>query len=331
MRRARSALTMLLVVLIGGTLGYMLIEGWGFRDSIYMTVITVATVGFREVAPLSVAGQWFTIGLVFAGVGGIAYSFGVMADFMVEGHLAELLEERRMSKRIKDLSGHYVVVGMGRVGSVVCAALHEQGEAFVAVDRCDDCAQIAEEHGWLFVQGDAADEDVLETAGVRRAKGLVTALDTDADNLFVSLSARGMNPDLHIVARSSSVASETKILRSGANRVVTPNVIGGRRMVSSLLDPLVSDYLDTVTHGGSLEYRLEALRVGAGSRLLGQSIRDAHVRDATGAYILAVSRDGELDSNPSPDSVLAEGDQLVVFGTRQQLDALSTLCETCGG
>ncbi len=325
MRRAKTAALLLLGVIAAGTIGYTLIEGWGVRDSLYMTVITVATVGFREVYPLTAAGQWFTVALIFAGVGGIAYSIGTIAEFMVEGHLMELLEGRRMAKRISELKDHYVVVGMGRVGSVVCETLAEQKVPFIVVDRCDECVAVAEEHGWLYLQGDATTEEVLETAGVRRAKGLVTALDTDADNLFVALSARGMNQGLYIVARSSSLASENKILRSGADRVITPNVIGGRRMATSLLNPLVSDYLDIVTHNDELEYRLEALSISEGSQLVGRDMHDARIRDVTGAFILAISSAGGMDRNPSPERVLRDGDQLVALGTRSQLDALAAL------
>lgn len=325
MRRARTAALLLVGVLIGGTAGYMLLEGWSLLDAVYMTVITVATVGFREVHPLSEAGHWFTIALVFAGVGGIAYSIGTIAEFMVEGHLLELLEGRRMAKRIGELYDHYVVVGMGRVGSVVCRTLDEQGVPFIVVDQCEECISEADENGWLYLQGDATSEEVLEAAGVRRAKGLVTALDTDADNLFVALTARGLNQKLYIVARSSSLTSEAKILRAGADRVITPNVIGGRRMATSLLNPLVADYLDTVTHKDELEYRLEALHVSERSELVGRSIGEARIRDVTGSFILAVASGGGMDSNPSSERVLKAGDQLVVLGTRSQLDALAAL------
>lgn len=325
MRRARVAGILLLAVLAGGTLGYMLIEGWSLVDSLFMTVITVATVGYQLVHPLSPAGEWFTIGLVFAGVGGIAYSLATLFEFMVEGHLMELLEGRRMTKRINELAGHYIVVGMGRVGSVVCATLEEQGAPFVVVDQCEECVNTANERGWLYIQGDATSEEVLEVAGIRRAKGLVTALDTDADNLFVALSARGINPDLYIVARSTSPASESKILRSGADRVITPNVIGGRRMATSLLDPAVSDYLDVVTGNAEIEYRLEGIAVTKGSKAAGQPLRDSAQWNTSGAYIIAVSTAGEIDSAPSPDRVLLEGDQLVAFGTRAQLDVLAKL------
>jgi len=185
---------------------------------------------------------------------------------------------------------------------------------------------MAEENGWLYIQGDATDEEVMQSAGIARAKGLVTALDTDADNLFVSLTARTLNPEIYIVARSSQVASEGKILRSGADRVLTPNVIGGRRMASMVLNPVVADYLDVVTHGDKVDYTLESVSVAGDSRLSGRSIRDSQVRDLTGAYILAVDGvSGGLNTNPSPDTVLMPGDQLVVLGTRSQLDALTEM------
>ncbi|MHB1016274.1 MAG: potassium channel family protein [Coriobacteriia bacterium] len=325
MKRTVIAALLLLGVLVLGTAGYMTIEGWTFLDSLYMTVITVATVGFREVAELSPAGQVFTIAMVFAGIGGIAYSVGVLAEFMIEGQLTELVEGRRMAKRIEALAGHYIVAGMGRVGSVVCASFGEQGVPFVVIDRCEECEGEALEHGWLYLSGDATSEETLEAAGIARAKGLVTALDTDADNLFVAMSARELNPDLFIVARSSSITSESKILRAGADRVITPNVIGGRRMASSVLDPFVSDYLELVSHSEGVEYRLDTFRVTEQSALVGRSIRDARIRDVTGAYIMAIARGGVTDSNPSADRVLDAGDHLVAFGTRAQLDSLGEM------
>ncbi|MDY0340014.1 MAG: potassium channel protein [Coriobacteriia bacterium] len=325
MKRTAIAALLLVGVLALGTGGYMVIEGWTFLDGLYMTVITVATVGFKEVAPLSPAGRVFTIAMVFAGVGGIAYSLGVLVEFMIEGQLTDLMEGRRMVKRIEMLSGHYIVAGMGRVGSVVCSSLQDQGAPFVVIDRCDECKAEALDQGWLFLGGDATSEETLEAAGIARAKGLVTALDTDADNLFVAMSARGLNPDLFIVARSSSITSESKILRVGADRVITPNVIGGRRMASSVLDPFVSDYLELVSHSEGLEYRLDTFQVTGASLLAGQSIREARVRDVTGAYIMAIAHSGVTDSNPSPDRVLDPGDHVVAFGTRAQLDSLGAM------
>jgi voltage-gated potassium channel len=325
-RRVWTAALLLFGVIVVGTAGYAIIERWGFLDSLYMTVITIATVGFREVGTLSDAGRVFTIVLIFAGVGSIAYSFGTIVEFMVEGHLRNLLEGRRMEKRISALSGHHIVVGIGRVGSVVARSLADEGVPFVIIDSCEECRVAAEDAGWLFVLGDATEEQVLLEAGVDRARGLVTAVDTDADNLFISLTARTLNPSLYIIARSSSVTSEAKILRSGADRVITPNVIGGRRMAAMVLHPLVSDYLDIVTHGDEIEFRLDSMPVGRASRLAGATIKEARVRDATGAYILAVrSEGGQVNANPPAETLLNAGDELVVLGTREQLAELAAL------
>lgn len=324
-RRVMVAIALLAGAIVCGTAGYMAIEGWSLLDSLYMTVITIGTVGFREVEPLSHGGQIFTIVLIFAGVGAIGYAFGTIVEFMVEGHLRNLLEGRRMSKRISGLVGHYVVVGIGRVGSVVARSLADEGVPFVVIDSCEECRAVAEDAGWLFVHGDATSESTLLEARVDTAKGLVTALDTDADNLFVSLTARGLNPDLYVVSRSSSVASEPKILRSGADRVITPNVIGGRRMAAMVMRPVVSDYLDIVTHGDALEFRLDSVTVGAGSRLDGVSIKDGRVRGETGAYVLAVRNSSAINANPSPDTILRAGDEIVVLGTAEQLEAIASL------
>jgi voltage-gated potassium channel len=325
LRRFVRAVAILVVILAAGTLGYTLIEGWPLLDSLYMTVITISTVGFREVRPLSDAGRLMTMALILAGVGALGYSFGTIVEFMVEGHLRAILEGRRMQKRISELSGHYIVVGIGRVGSVVARSLAEEGVPFVVIDSCEECKAAAEEAGWLFVHGDATSEEVLLQAGVKRAKGLVAAVDTDADNLFVVLTARMLNPDLFIVARSTSLASERKILASGADRVITPNVIGGRRMAAMLLRPVVADYLDVVMHGDALEYRLDAMRVRPGSELDGKTIAEAQVRDKTGAFVLAVRSGDAVNPNPGAGTRFAAGDEIIALGTREQLAKLERM------
>ncbi|MDZ4063790.1 MAG: potassium channel protein [Coriobacteriia bacterium] len=310
-------------VLILGTVGYVVIEGWVWFDALYMTVITVGTVGFREVHTLSRAGEAFTMMLILAGFGALMFAFGTFVDFVVEGHLRGYLEGRRMESRIKNLTGHHIVAGLGRVGSVVARALADEGASFVVIEHSDDNAERAAEQGWPVVNADATEESTLLAAGIERAASLVTALDTDADNLFVTFTARSLNPDVFIVARSSHESSEEKLRRAGANRVMTPNVVGGRRMASMVLHPAVSDYLDLVTHSDSVEYRLQDIEVGAGSAFDGKSIREARVRDSTGAYVLAVQTPGgPANTNPSPDTVMRAGDRLVVLGTSAQIQAV---------
>lgn len=325
-QRLAISLAMLAAVLAVGTGGFMAIEHWSFLDALYMTVITVSTTGFREVSRLSPAGREFTIVLILVGVGALGYSLGTFIDFLVEGHLRGILEGRRMQTRISSLSGHYIVAGIGRVGSVVARTLAEEGTPFVVIDRCEECVERARGEGWLILDGDATEEEVLVAAGVKRAAGLITALDTDADNLFVTLTARTLNPDIFIVARSSAESSESKIRTAGANRVMTPSVIGGRRMATMALHPVVSDYLDLVSHGDELEFRLEELPVSGSATLSGRSIAEADVRSRTGAYILAIrGASGEMNSNPSPETTIRAGDKLIVLGTSEHLAALAGL------
>lgn len=325
-RRLAVAFAVLAGVIAFGTLGFAVIERLSLLDALYMTVITVSTTGFREVTPLSAAGRLFTIVLILAGVGSLGYSLGTLIDFMVEGHLRGILEGRRMQTRISSLKGHYLVAGIGRVGSVVARTLAEEWVPFVVVEVAEEAAAAARAEGWLVIEGDATDETVLLSAGIERAAGLITALDTDADNLFVTFSARTVNPSLFIVARSSTEATETKLRSAGANRVMTPSVIGGRRMATMALHPVVSDYLDLVTHGDDIEFRLEEVDIRKGSAIAGRSIRDAKVRDVTGAYILAIRGiDGLINSNPAPETHMRPGEKLIVLGTREHLAALARL------
>lgn len=323
-RRILKALLPAVIVIVAATLGYMLFLGWSFIDSLYMTVITVGTVGFREIHELSTMGQLYTIAVIIAGVlaGGFAVSrvFSVLVESQLEG----IVEARRMSKVISGLNGHTVLAGMGRVGLAVARTLDEAGSAFVVVDTCEECIETAHEKGWLHVQGDATEESTLISAGIERAGSLITALDTDAENLFVTVTARDLNPDIFIVARSSHETTESKLLKAGANRVLTPNVTGGRRMATMVLHPTVSDYLDLVVHGSGLEFRLQDVELKAGSWLDGVTLAEGRVRERTGAYVLAVRhRDGRIDTSPSAQTEVHAGDHLVVLGTSQQVDAIT--------
>lgn len=323
-RRVAYAFAVLGAVLGVGTLGYMVIEGWPFLDSLYMTVITVGTVGFREVHSLSVGGQVFTMALIIIGFGAILFALGTIVDFMVEGHFSGLLEGRRMDKRIAAMNGHHVVAGLGRVGSTVAEEFDDRGAPFVVIDVSEDALALARARGWAYVHGDATLEDTLTTAGLDRARSLVTALDTDADNLFVTLTARGMKPDLFIVSRSTAASAEAKLRRAGADRVITPTEIGGRRMAAMVLQPVVSEYLDVVTRGEAVQFKLEEILLGEDDPYAGRSIGDSRIRQETGAYVLAVHHSGgEVDTNPPPDLVLHAGDRLVAIGTEEQLALLA--------
>jgi voltage-gated potassium channel len=323
-RRIVWAVGILVGVFVAGTLGYMLIEGWNLFDSLYMTTITVGTVGFGEVHPLSTNGKLFTIFLIIAGVGALGFAFGQLVEFFLEGRIQEILEGRRMGRLLSSLEGHTVVAGFGRVGSVVARSLADEGAKFVIVDLADESEVAAREFDWPFVRGDATEEEVLEIAGIRRAGSIVTCLSADAENLFVTVTARALNPDLFIVARSSHESTEAKLLKAGANRTITPNVIGGRRMASMVLHPTVSDYLDIVSSGEGVEFRLQEIQLEPDSCFVGSTIAEARIRELTGAQVVAIVKaDGTVDANPSASSMLSGGERLVVLGTADQVAVLA--------
>jgi voltage-gated potassium channel len=323
-RRLVWAVGLVAFVTIGGTLGYAILEHWSLFDSLYMTVITVGTVGFMEVHPLDTAGRVFTILLVMAGVGALAFAFGQFVEFLLEGHLTNMLEVRRMDKRLSELSGHVILAGLGRVGSVIAHAIADEGAMFVVIDSDPDVGRVAAQAGWVVVEGDATEEATLLRAGVERAGSVVTALSGDAENLFVTISARALNPEAFIVARSEHQSTEAKLVKAGANRVITPNVIGGRRMASMVLHPTVNDYLDLVSGNQGVEFRLQEIELTKRSAYIGKSLAEAHIREATGAQVVAIlSADGTVDANPAATTVLTTGQRLVVLGSAEQVAALT--------
>lgn len=324
LNRLKWPLLTVLIVILAGTIGYTVIEHWPVFDALYMTVITVGTVGFSETHPLSAAGRGFTIVLILAGVGALGFALAQFIDFLLEGHLTGYLEGRRMQKRIESLVGHTIVTGYGRVGSVACQSLSDEGGDFVIVDASLEACTEAREAGWLCVHGDATEEETLLGAGLARAGSIITALSGDAENLFVTVTARGLNPDVFIVARSSHPSTEPKLLKAGANRTITPNVIGGRRMAAMVMRPTVSEYLDIVSAGEGVGYRLQELELMPNSCFAGQTLGEARIRELTGAQVVAVlGRDGTVNGNPGPETLISAGEKLVVLGTVAQVETLS--------
>jgi voltage-gated potassium channel len=318
-RRLRLALVMLAAVFVIGILGYVLL-GFSLLDAAYQTVTTVATVGFREVQPLDDAGKVFTIVLILVGVGTALYTFSVVLETLFEGHLRELFGRRRMEREIDAMDGHVIVCGWGRVGRAIGEELTAARADLVIVDL--DSTRVSETQ-LPAVVGDATEDRVLERAGLARARALVAALDGDAANLFVTLSARSLRPDLFIVARARVEETEEKLRRAGADRVVNPQSIGGARIAAFILQPHVTEFLDVVMHDRGLEFRLEEMLVPAGSSIAGSSIRDAHLRDRTGALVLALrDEDGSFNTNPSPDTRILAGQVLIAIGTPTELEAL---------
>ena len=320
--RLRFGLAALVAVLVGGTVGYLAF-GFSLLDAVYQTVTTVSTVGFREVHPLSAGAQVFTIVLILVGVATALYTFTLVLESVVEGQLREVFGRKRMERHIARMTNHVIVCGFGRVGRNLAEYVARAGDDVVVIERDPERAAAAEGTAQV-VRGDATSDEVLREAGIDRARVLVTALNTDADNLFVTLTARGLREDLFIVARARVESSEAKLAQAGADRVVNPQGIGGARMAAFVLQPHVAEFLDVVMHDGSLEFRLEEVPVPDGSPLAGQSLRQAHIRDSTGALILAL-RDGSgaFTTNPTPETVLEAGQILIAIGTEGQLKALT--------
>ena len=323
-RRLRLALAMLAGVFVVGTIGYVIL-GFSVLDAVYQTVTTVATVGFREVQPLDDVGKIFTIVLILVGVGTALYTFSVVLETLFEGHLRALFGRRRMERQIETMRGQVIVCGWGRVGRAIADELTAAGADLVVIDL--DPARVAEA-AVPAVVGDATEDRVLEAAGLLRARALVAALDSDAGNLFVTVSARSLRPDLFIVARARVEESEEKLRRAGADRVVNPQSIGGARIAAFVLQPHVTEFLDVVMHDRGLEFRLEEVLVPPASSAAGKSIRDAQLRDRTGALVLALrEEDGSFNTNPSPDTTIRAGHILIAIGTPTELDALERTIE----
>lgn len=320
-RRVRVSALVLGLVTVAGTVAYVLL-GLSPLTALYQTVTTISTVGFREYGDTDAAWKLTTLVVILVGAGSALYTLGVFLETLVEGRLTDRIELRRTARRIAAMRGHVIVCGWGRVGRTIAAHLQGASAEVVVVDI--DPARVAQVTG-PAVEGDATDDDVLRAAGIERAATLIAALSTDADNLYITLSARALRPDLLIVARARTEAAEPKLAQAGANRVVNPQKIGGARMAALALQPAVADFLDVVMHDGSLEFRLGEVPLRAGSSLIGRTLRNTQIRDRTGALVLAV-RDpaGAFVTNPSPEVVLEADHMLIAIGTAAQLEALAT-------
>ena len=320
-RRVQRGVLLLTTVVGIGVLGYSLI-GLDPVDAFYQTIITVSTVGYREVGDQagSTGYRLFTVFVILGGVGTALYTLGVLLETLVEGTLTDHLWRRRMERTISAMSGHVIVCGWGRVGRTIARDIAASGRDVVVVEMDPERVAAIDVP---FVEGDATDDNVLSAASIEHAGALVAALDSDAANLYVTLTGRSARPDLFIVARARVESAEAKLTQAGANRVVNPQHIGGERIAAMVLQPAVADFLDVVMHDGSLEFRLAEVEVHAGSPVAGLSLRDAHLRDRTGALVLAM-RDGagSFRTNPTPDTVIEAGEVLIAIGTTAQLKAL---------
>ena len=318
-RRLLPALIMLFVVVIVGTIGYRLIESWSFLDSLYMVIITLFTVGFQEVHALSPLGKLFTIVIIVAGVGVAVYAGTQLVEIIIEGEILGYSRRRKMDKKIKDMKNHYIICGYGRTGHQVGAEFDAARVPYVVVDRKQGIEEQLGPRNIPYIVGDITSDENLIKAGIKAARGLITTADSDVANLYVTLSARVLNPNLYIVARASEIETENKLVMAGANRVIAPYYISGKRMAALATRPVTSDFLDMVMHGESLEFSLNEVTIPDNSPLINKTISEAEIRHKSGALVLAIRRaDGTFDLQPDSSSPIAKGDTFVVIGTQDQ-------------
>ncbi len=318
-KRIFFILTLLLVVVGLGTVGYMVIEELCFLDALYMTVITLATVGFREVKELSEVGKVFTIVLIVLGFGVFTYAATTIAQILIEGELKDVFNERRRRKMLEKLRGHYIICGYGRMGRIIAKELKANGKEVVVIEKNLD----PKEEGYLFVIGDATKDEILKEAGIEKAKGLVSVLSSDSDNLYVVLSARALNPDLFIIARAAEESARKKLKMAGANKVVCPYHIGGLRMAHSLLKPNVVDFWEFITSSEYLNVDIEEIYVSENSPYAGKTLKEAKIGKVFGVIIVGIKRqEGKIEFNPSGESYIMPGDILLAIGPPDKLELL---------
>lgn len=309
-----------LVLILVGTSGYHLLEGMDLVDSLYMTVITISTVGFGEVRQLSALGRLFTIGLIIGGGVIVAYSLSVSAEFLMTGEWRRIMETRRHTHMLSKLSDHVIVCGFGRVGKRVSDELTQEGVPFVVVDTHPEQVKHAEELGYIAIVGNAANDAMLKAAGIDKARALIAAVNSDAENVFIILTARNLNANIQILARANYEDSEPKMIRAGADRTIVPYDISGKRMVTMLMRPSVADFLDEVAHVSGLELLLEQIQIEPESPLAGKTISETNIRNKIGVAILACQDpQGIFDMNPGPQTLIEPDGLLLILGTREQL------------
>ncbi len=322
-----TALLMLLGVISFGTFGYMLIEESSFIDSLFMTMITITTIGYGEIFPLSTQGRIFTMVLIVLGVGLIMFLFTRITEEVVEGNLRTMYGRLSMKKKVEGLKDHYIICGFGRIGKVICNLLNEAGTPFVVIESNPVVIHELTELGYLFLEGEAANDDILLKAGVKQAKGLVSVVSSNADNVYITLSARGLNSELYIMARSTGTeGGETKLLRAGASQVISPYYIGACRMAQHILRPTVTDFIDLTIHGGELGLRMEELAISDHGKIVNKSLMDSNIRRDFNLIVVAIKRrHGEMLFNPNPGSMIMPNDTLIVLGDYSMIKALEKI------
>ncbi|MCK5417690.1 MAG: potassium channel protein [Desulfobacterales bacterium] len=317
------SLSILILIIAAGTIGYMTIEGWQFVDALYMTVITISTVGFKEVNQVGAAGRIFTIFLVFTGVGFTLYVAAAVVQFMVEGRIRIILGRRRLDKKIDCLKNHYIICGYGRIGRVLCRHLKRADIDIAVIEKDPEQITVMDEDGILYIAGEATDENILLKAGIKRAQGLVAALATDTDNVFLVLTARQLAPEIFIMARSSQETAKIKLRAAGANSVESPYEMGAVSMAHRIIRPTVTSFLDLAFAHKRRDIQMEEIPVSSASELVNIQLKDSGIRQKYNLIIIAIKKsDGSMQFNPSFEAVIAPHDTVIAVGEADNLQKL---------
>jgi len=322
-QKLRLGLAFFVVILLFGVLGYMIIEGASILDALYMTVITLTTVGFREAIELHDSGKVFTIVLLLLGVGTVFYTAGQILQMFLEGQIGGILERRRMERKMHKMKDHFIVAGYGRVGQTVCREFKSRGRKTVVIDNNPDASDLLKQNEELYILDDATQDEVLVKAGIAEAKALISTLAEEAQNVYLTLSARQMNPDLLIIVRADSKEAERKLYRAGATRVICPHEIGGMRMAMSTIRPNLVDFMKIIPHGSDLGLSIEEVNVRRGSKVDGVKLIDSNIRSELDLMVVGIKKENrDMIINPPAETVIEGGDILIVIGLNEKLSKL---------
>jgi len=314
----------LLVLIFAGAAGFHFIEGWPWFDGLYMAITTFTTIGYQEVHPLSRSGRIFNVALIVAGVSVVFLGIGVMTQALLEFELRNFFGRRKMEREIGRLSGHYIICGIGRVGRSAAREMARSGASFVLIDQ-NDAKVTQHQHDWLVLVGDATQEQILRHAQIERARGLVVATTTDATNLYIVLTARELNPKLTIIARASDEDAEKRLLKAGADSVVSPYRFAGQRIAQSFLRPHAVSFLDATTTHLGMDLEIGEVTVNEGSALSGKTIEASRIRQNAGVIVLAIKRSQGMQFNPASEDKIGAGDCLIAMGQPAQLRQLEAM------
>ncbi len=324
--RLQYSVLMLIGTVVFGTLGYYWVEHMPLFEAFYMTIITISTVGYAEIVPLSQAGRALTIIIIILGITIVAYTIGLLVRAFVEGELAKIVGRRIVQKQISNLKNHFIVCGFGRIGRIMCRELAADNIDFVVIEQDPAAIEDIEIQRYLYIEMDATSEEALLSAGIMKAKGIATAVNSDANNVFITMTARSLRPDIFVLARASEEKNEDKLVRAGASRVVSPYLIGARRMAQMLKKPTVVDFIDIAMMGNRLGLMMEEAKIGPKSNLIGKNLIDSQLRKDFGVIIVAIKKiSGNMIFNPMPSETLEAGDVIVVIGKREDLQRMTAV------